>query len=373
MWTTIGHDKAVSMLRHSLQEERLSHAYLLVGPQHVGKMTLALDLARAVNCVGEEKPCGECGQCRRVSDALHADVRVVGIDAGPDGGRNRVVIGIDQVREAQREASLKPFEGRYRVFIFEGAEHLSEEAANGLLKTLEEPPEQVLLLLLATDAAALPPTVVSRCQQLELRPLPAFQIAQELATRYDADDEAAAEVARLSRGRIGWAFEAIEDPDILQRRSTRLQAFEEALQGRLEQRLSYLADLARRLAADRDIVRQEIGEWLEWWRDVLMIKEGGSSFVTNLSRMEPLGVVAKGLSLAQIGDAIRDVRDTLEYVERNVNLRLALEQLMMVLPRVQGHNLSDVVASSKLRSASSAGGGKTSGGEPYRSEKTSGL
>ena len=121
-----------------------------------------MDLARALNCLGGEPPCDDCAQCDRVARGLHADVRVVDVESGPNRtGGSRTAIGIDQVREVQREASLKPYEGRYRVFVFDGAERVTAEAANSLLKTLEEPPAQVVIVLLAPDAAALPPTVVS--------------------------------------------------------------------------------------------------------------------------------------------------------------------------------------------------------------------
>ena len=96
MWRTIGHDRAVHTLERAMREGRLSHAYLLVGPARVGKMTLALDLARVANCVGEEMPCGDCRQCRRITDGLHPDVQVVGVysqtageTAGSRDHRNR--------------------------------------------------------------------------------------------------------------------------------------------------------------------------------------------------------------------------------------------------------------------------------------------
>ena len=333
MWSTIGHDKAVNALQRSLQEGRLSHAYLLVGPGHVGKMTLALDLARAVNCLGEQRPCGECNQCRRIADGLHADVHVLGVDSQTAGdGPSRVAIGIAQVRDVQREASLKPYEGRFRVFIFDGAEHLSEEAANSLLKILEEPPEQVILVLLASDAGQLLPTIVSRCQQLETMPLPVALVARELETRFDTDGDEARRIAHLSGGRIGWAFQAAGHPDLLARRTERLAAFEEAVYGGLERRFSYAASLAPSFGASRDVARQEITLWLEWWRDVLVIKQGVPELVTDLSRMDTLRATAEALSSDQIAGAVRAVRDTSDYLERNVNLRLALEGLMLALP-----------------------------------------
>ncbi len=171
MWNTIGHERAVTHLKLGLEKGQLSHAYLLTGPRQVGKMSLAMDLARALNCLGDERPCGVCDQCGRIERGLHADVRIAGVEAGTSrGGGSRTSIGIDQVREVQREASLKPYEGRYRVFVVDGAEHVTSEAANSLLKTLEEPPDQVVIALLAPDVDVLPPTVVSRCQRLDLSP-----------------------------------------------------------------------------------------------------------------------------------------------------------------------------------------------------------
>ena len=334
MWLTIGHDKAVQALAHSLSEGRLAHAYLLVGPPQVGKMTLATDLARAVNCLADEKPCGQCGQCKRISQGLHADVRVVSMETGSEGdGRSRVAISIDQVRDVQRTVGMKPYEGRYRVIVFDGAEHLSQEAANSLLKTLEEPPEQVMLVLLASDTSALLPTVVSRCHLLELRPLSLELIARELEGRFNISSDEAKEIARLSGGRIGWALQTAGEPHLLEDRGQRLAALEEAVRGGLEQRFSYAAHLIRSLSSSREAAVQEMALWLGWWRDVLVIKQGAPELVTNLSRMDILAATAGTLSSAQVFGAVRAVQDASSYVEYNANLRLTLEEVMLALPR----------------------------------------
>jgi DNA polymerase-3 subunit delta' len=353
MWRTIGHDKAVNTLRRGLQEGRLSHAYLITGPQHVGKMTLALDLAQMVNCLGDQKPCGECRQCKRIGEGLHADVRIVGVggrgtrDEGrippppaprpsspPEVPRSRTLIGIEQVRDVQREASLKPYEGSYRVFIFDGAERLSEEAANCLLKILEEPPEQVIMVLLASESSALLPTIVSRCQQLELRPLPVPLIARELEARYGVAHEKAAEVARLSAGKPGWAFQALSQSEVLERRADKLALIEETMRSGLDERFSYAANLANQFSQSREAVRGELELWLEWWRDALAVKEGVPETVTNISRMDALRTAVAELPSAQIVGVIKSIQETLDHLERNISPRLALEQLMLALPRV---------------------------------------
>ena len=135
MWQVVGQDRAVSLLQRSLERGALAHAYLLVGPLHVGKMALAVNLAQALNCEETAAPCGECASCRKIALGKHADVQFIGLtsDNGSTETRTRVEIGIDQIREMQHSANLPPFEGRCKVFIVDGAEHLSIEAANCLL------------------------------------------------------------------------------------------------------------------------------------------------------------------------------------------------------------------------------------------------
>ena len=297
-------------------------------------MTLAMDLAAALNCVGSDRPCGECSQCRRISGGLHADVRVIGLEGeeGPQG-RWRVSISIAQVREVQREANLKPFEGRCRVFIFDGAEHLSEEAANSLLKLLEEPPEQVVLVLLTSDARTLPATIVSRCQLLELRPLPMPTVAEVLREGHGADADTATEIARLSGGRLGWALDAVARPEVLEERADRLEAIVAMVSAGLESRFAYAMALSSSFFRSRDTARDELRLWLDWWRDLLLVKEGSASYVTNLSKTDTLTEMAGSMTSAEITHAITSVLETWEHLELNVNARLALEELMLVLPR----------------------------------------
>ena len=153
MWRTIGHEKVLNSLKRGLLEERLAHAYLLAGPRHVGRKTLALDIAAAVNCVSGGPPCWACDQCIRISNGLHTDVRVIGMadDVGSQS-RPKSAIGLEQIKDVVSESNLKPYEGLNRVFIVEDSEQLTDEAANCLLKILEEPPDQVLFILLVTKA-----------------------------------------------------------------------------------------------------------------------------------------------------------------------------------------------------------------------------
>ena len=334
MWRTVGHGRALNILQRGLRDWRLSHAYLMVGPPNVGKMTLALDLARAVNCLERDGPCGDCNQCRRIDGGLHPDVEVIGLDVQRTrDGRGRVAIGIDQVREMQRGAVLKPYEGKYRVFIFDGAQHLSEEAANALLKVLEEPPDQVVLVLLAPDVDGLLPTLISRCSKLELRPLPLSLVARELQDSHEVEQQRAEEIARLSGGRLGWAVNAIKDPGLLARRDERLAAVEATVRAGLEQKFTYAATLAAMFVENREPAREELALWLEWWRDVLIVQSEVPELVINHSRLDTLRDVAEHLTPYEVAEAARAVQTASYYLDRNVNPRLALEGLMLGLPR----------------------------------------
>ncbi len=329
MWQIVGHEKVVGVLANSVKNEKLAHAYLFVGPPHVGKMTLAISLARALNCEGEEKPCGQCSQCHKVAGRKHADVRVIGLNGGME-------IGIDQMREVQRMASLKPFEGRNRVFIIDGAEHLSHEAANCLLKTLEEPPPQVQMILLASNERLLLPTVLSRCQKLELRPLRIHAVEQALRERWHVAAEQAEVLARLSCGCLGWAVSALEDERPLSERSENLATLVHLTKVGLEERFAYAAELARK---DRESARGILLLWLGWWRDLLLVRGGCGSFITNLDREGELNRAAQACSLRQIKEFIGAIQRAMEELDYNANPRLVLEVLMLNIPkeRREGH------------------------------------
>ncbi|HJO81927.1 MAG: DNA polymerase III subunit delta' [SAR202 cluster bacterium] len=334
MWKTLGHDKAVSSLTRAVGEGRIAHAYIIVGPPSVGKMVLAMDMARALNCDQDAPPCGACKQCTRITNALHPDVRVVERELD-DRGRRRTVIRIEQVREIQREASLKPYEGASRVYIFDGADSFQEAGANSLLKTLEEPPDQVVLILLASSAEAIMPTILSRCRRIDLRPVAPKLIAEHLTQHHGSDPEKADEIARLSAGQIGWAIRAVDEPELLERIGQQTDAIEQAVQSGLESRLEYAAQLATRFTRDRTDAFAELGLWLGWWRDVMMISEKTPQLVRNTSRMAALQAVADRLDERRVADVVRAVGRTIELLERNVNPRLAIEELMLAIPMPQ--------------------------------------
>ena len=338
MWQLQGQDRLLARLDKTFKLGRFAHAYLLVGPPHVGKRTLAINMAQAANCLdGDRAPCGGCSQCSRIVTGRHADVVFVGEkvgaeDSGSTSGPGRREIGIESVRELERQASLTPNEGNYRVFIFDGAEGMSDEAANALLKTLEEPPPQVLLLLLTRYEEALLSTIRSRCHRLELKPAPLSKVEEVLVNTHSVPEQDAAVLARLSMGCLGWALDALEDPSIMAQRQEALERIDHLAGATLEERFSYAADLASTFVRDREEALRMMDLWLRWWRDLLMIKEGAEEFIYNIEWVRTLQARSMEYSTPQVVTFIGDIMDTLEALHDNANVRLALEVLMLSLP-----------------------------------------
>ena len=333
MWTIYGQDHLLKQLEPSLRRRRQSHAYLLCGPPHVGKMALAINLSQAVNCLeGPGAPCGSCTQCIRIAQGHHADIRVLFPGQGEEGRSPRTMIGINDIKETLRRVNLNPYEGSTSVVIINGAESMSEEAANALLKTLEEPPPQVMFLLLTADEDAVLPTVRSRCQSLTLVPLAKDRMVEQLITGHQATPEQAEQLFRLSRGCLGWAIGALNDSQVLEQRQADLAKMQETLEAGLETRFTYANEVASLFGSDRDAAKDLLALWLRWWRDLLLIKEGAEEFLHNSDYAESLKSQASGLSTVEIVQFIHRLMETLYNLDSNVSPRLAMEVLMLNLP-----------------------------------------
>jgi len=333
MWQVIGQDKILALLDHSLKQGNIAHAYLLVGPHHIGKKNLAINLAQALNCDGPNPPCGQCNSCRRILEGKHADVACIDLDYNSTDSDSRTKIGVDYVKELQQFANLPPYEGKCKVLIIDEAEYLSIEAANRLLKILEEPPPKVVWLLLSAEESHLLPTVVSRCQRLELKPVPSEQIQEILTHSYNVDPLKAKFLARLSHGYLGWALSALTDDNLLQQRTQSIDRLSSLLTLGLEQRFAYAQELATLLTQNRKSALEVMQLWLSWWHDLILIKGGCKEAITNVDYEAALKKQAKRLSLSEVKDFTANLRLTEKEISQNVNARLALESLMLNLPR----------------------------------------
>jgi DNA polymerase III subunit delta' len=336
MWQTIGQPKTVELLQRALTQGSLGHAYLLTGPPQVGKMTLAIDLAMSLNCLAEpqEKPCGACLSCRKIISGNYADVQIIGLNQNLEAEdiKERTEIGIEQINNMLHSASLPPFEGKYRVYIIDEAGHLSLDAANRLLKTLEEPGNNVLFILLTTNIRSIPATVVSRCQRLNLTRAKTAEIESSLVTRWKLEPDRARLLARLSHGCPGWANEAADSPVLLQERNERFEKMRSIMQSNYSDRFAAAYQLALQFAKKRETVYEIMDSWIGWWRDLLLVKIDCPGDIVNLDYLSVLSEMAGSYKLEQIKTALVDLREAVEHLKLNANSRLVLESLMLNLP-----------------------------------------
>ncbi len=327
-WNLLGHEWAVEMLRGKLQRSQPGHAYLITGPEGVGKRTLGLRLGAALNCltpVVPGEPCFTCRNCRLIERMQHPDLSVV--QAEEIGG----TLKVDQVRELQRQLSLAPYEAAYRVALLLRFEEAHPSAANALLKMLEEPPARVIFILTAENAERLLETIVSRCEVLRLRPLPLALAMQGLQERWGIPPEQATLLAHLANGRIGYAVRLHQDGDFLDRRERWLDDLMRLLPANRVERFSYAESQSR----DRAALRLLFGIWLTFWRDVLLVSGGAAVPLTNVDREAQVRLLAERLSLKEARQMVSRIEEALFALDGNANTRLVLEVFLLDLPVLQ--------------------------------------
>jgi DNA polymerase-3 subunit delta' len=330
-WHILGHQWAVDLLAEQSAQGGLRHAYLFTGPGGVGRRTLALRLAQTVNCLQPPipgQPCGACSACTRIEKMQHPDLAV--IQAEQAGG----TLKVEQVRELQHSLSLAPYEAKFRVALLLRFEEAHPSAANALLKTLEEPAPRVLLLLTAESVESLLPTIVSRCEVLRLRPLPVAE-AEEGLQRWGMPAAQARLLAHISGGRPGYAIRLHEDPELLEQRQDWLNELSTLLGSSRVERFAYARGAAKAATDDREALRSCLQVWSSFWRDVVLSAGGTVAPLTNLDWDAQVHALATELGLERARLVLERTEQTLSLIDRNVHVRLALENLMLDLPHMK--------------------------------------
>lgn len=331
-WNLLGHEWAVDMLRRHVARGDVRHAYLFSGPPGLGRRTLALRLAQALNCekpVAPGEPCFNCRTCKQIGLMQHPDLAVIQAMDDDGVGKEGGTLKVDQIREIQRMLNLKPYQSPYRVALFLRFHEANDNASNALLKTLEEAPAHAILLLTADNPEQLLPTINSRCEILRLRPLPLEAIVADLL-EHGVDEDRARLLAHISGGRPGYARRLIEDANVLEKREERLNDLQTILPASRVEKFSY----AEKLAKDKDAMRQTILVWLSYWRDVLLRVAGAETPLINVDRNMEIEFLAGRLDLSSARKVVSDHESALEKMERNVNSRLLAEILLMDLPKI---------------------------------------
>lgn len=321
----LGQDKAINVLQRAIRHQRVPQAYIFAGEDGVGKKLTALMLAKALNCrEREDDACDHCISCHKIDDGNHPDVRVI----EPDGQ----FIKIDQIRTLQKDVNYRPYEGRRKVYILDQAEALRTEAANALLKTLEEPSPDSLLILVTANVYALLPTVISRCQFVRFVALGAPQLTEFLKREKQMPAEQARLIASLAEGCPGRAF-AMDTDDILAKRAM-LEELLALLSSGLQD-VREVFDQAEKLAQRKPEIHEFLDLLLVWYRDLYLLQEQGRpDLVANADALSRLARTAQQLSRSQTQRLFDVVYQAKLDLLRNANLQLTLEVMLMSLTEV---------------------------------------
>lgn len=336
-WPVFGHYLAVEILSRAARGGQIGHAYLLSGPEGIGKSTLARTFAQALVCTAEpaERPCGRCSACTRAQRGIHPDVSLVNLEtqaAGDQKDRKNTRISIETIRELRGSIALRPMEARWRVAIIEDADLLSRDAFDALLKTLEEPPPFVVLILIATEIDAIPETIRSRCLPVTLDGLPRKEVAAVLQARGLEPAQAEA-VASITRGRIGHALTLASDSRALLARREELEAALEMIENPL-----VAVGAARRMAdqfrrGQRDHVETQIDTLIGVWRDLVLVTSGCGEQVVNADARDRLERLSRCWSLGEVHLGLKATYQALIDLGANAQPRLVLDHMVLQWPR----------------------------------------
>lgn len=300
--TLLGNEQLKKNLARSIAAGRISHFYLISGPEGAGKHTLATLLAAAILCQGTQKPCLRCPACRKVLDHAHPDFITV-------DDPEKKTVPVDLIRQARGDVYIRPNESDYKIYLFPRAQDIGLPGQNALLKVLEEPPGYGVFLLLADNPDKLLPTVRSRCTELKLLPLPETLLLPELRRLFPEarEPELSAAAARCG-GWLGQAKKMLEKNSIT---SPQAQGFAQALSG--GDPLILLQTLVPMEKWKRDALEETLKNWLEIAQNALLCRSGMQT-VSPLARK-----IAAARGSQELCGVIGDLKKCILYCQSNVS------------------------------------------------------
>jgi len=338
----VGQDHIIRTLTNAISLGRINHAYLFAGPHGTGKTSTARILAKALNCDKGPTPlpCNRCSNCLEITRGESLDVLEI------DGASNR---GIDEVRELRERIGTSPMKGRFKVYIIDEVHMLTHPAFNALLKTLEEPPSHAIFIFATTDPEKVPPTIISRCQRFDFRKIRFSDIVmrleqivknenisatpQALQCIAIASENSMRDAEKILDQLISYTQGEITEKDVIEAlgmvEAEYLANFTDNLYH--HKPLSNIKLLHKLLKEGKD-PQWIVKGWLNWLRDITMLKLGEGDFLTFSSSYKDL--LKKQSSYFTLGE-LTDLMENISSIERKIRFsstpNIHLEVLMIKL------------------------------------------
>lgn len=326
-----GQKVVVESLRNAIKNDMTANGYIFSGPKGCGKKLMAFNFAMALNCTGAaaDKPCGICSSCIRTGSGNHPNVELV----RPTGQS----IKIKQIRQIISDTARKPFESGYKVIIMENAEKMTHDAQDAFLKTLEEPPANTVFLLLAENHNLLLPTIVSRCQVYQFKPVDRKEIKDFILKRYDYSPEEVEAAARHSKGTVGKALELLGEKEGYKDRESFMDILEKSLMGNGSDALL----LASAAVPDKAEAEKFLEFSMVWFRDLMVFREGKGvheQLIINIDSLDRLARHNSVLTEAKLNSIMDIIKNTARYVKYNVGIKNSIDGMLLNIAEVSLYN-----------------------------------
>jgi DNA polymerase-3 subunit delta' len=320
----LGHAKPKKLLLEAVANNKMGHAYLFRGPDGVGKKRTALTFAAYINCKNplQHDACGRCAPCRKYFSGNHPDLIIV----EPDGA----AIKISQVRELKHHLAFPPLEARVRVVILEDINTMRREAANSLLKILEEPAPGNILILTADLTGKVLPTILSRCQIIPFGPLDHEEMARVLMQEYSMEESLALTLAAVAEGSLGRA-KLLYQEDLL---AFRREVIEELLLGKYGQAetIGHVMRMSEKATALKENIYEFLALLRLWYRDLVLAAAGGPEpLLANKDLSFSLSTATQRWSINQLHEKLQRLDLAEKQLLRNCTRSLVLETLFFDL------------------------------------------
>jgi DNA polymerase-3 subunit delta' len=331
-WPLFGNKNVIDFLSKSIVNDSVSGAYLFLGPRDLGKTTVAKYFAKSLLCEGvnEYLPCGECSSCRQFDKKNHTDfVFIEKKEAEEDSKKAIKNISIEQVRDFSRALNMSSFSGSYKIGLIKDSDYLSENAANSLLKILEEPKEKTLIILTANNKENLPATISSRCQILNFYPANFDLLYNYLIEEFKISRIKAKNIARLSLGRPAKARKYLEDLDYYNDYLNKTKIFSDFFKQSFSERFSKIEELIRiKTSGDKN---ENINDIIESWqgviRDLILLSLGQPNIIRNESLRQELEKAKDEIKIEDLIRINKLLEDSKQSLKANVGAKTVLDNI----------------------------------------------